>query len=70
MAWEANKPLVMEEIEVAPPQANEVRIKVRTIYFQDFTIQKSVVTLKSSSGCVVEQVNRIWSPESRFVQDF
>ncbi|XP_075879589.1 alcohol dehydrogenase 1 [Nelusetta ayraudi] len=28
VAWEPNTPLVMEEIEVAPPQANEVRIKV------------------------------------------
>lgn len=29
MAWEPNKPLVIEEIKVAPPEANEVRIKVR-----------------------------------------
>ncbi|KAM6946219.1 alcohol dehydrogenase 1-like [Aplochiton taeniatus] len=28
VAWEPNKPLVMEEIEVAPPQANEIRIKI------------------------------------------
>ncbi|XP_040055593.2 alcohol dehydrogenase 1 [Gasterosteus aculeatus] len=28
VAWEPNKPLVMEEIEVAPPQAHEVRIKI------------------------------------------
>ncbi|XP_054469897.1 alcohol dehydrogenase 1-like [Anoplopoma fimbria] len=28
VAWEPNKPLVMEEIEVAPPQANQVRIKI------------------------------------------
>uniref|UniRef100_A0A672JCK5 Enoyl reductase (ER) domain-containing protein n=1 Tax=Salarias fasciatus TaxID=181472 RepID=A0A672JCK5_SALFA len=28
VAWEPNKPLVIEEIEVAPPQANEVRIKI------------------------------------------
>ncbi|XP_076017104.1 alcohol dehydrogenase 1-like [Genypterus blacodes] len=28
VAWEPNKPVVMEEIEVAPPQANEVRIKI------------------------------------------
>ncbi|XP_051246145.1 alcohol dehydrogenase 1 isoform X5 [Dicentrarchus labrax] len=28
VAWEPNKPLVMEEIEVAPPEANEVRIKI------------------------------------------
>uniref|UniRef100_A0A3B5QNI9 Alcohol dehydrogenase 1-like n=2 Tax=Xiphophorus maculatus TaxID=8083 RepID=A0A3B5QNI9_XIPMA len=28
VAWEPNKPLVIEEIEVAPPQANEVRIQI------------------------------------------
>ncbi|XP_070834785.1 alcohol dehydrogenase 1-like [Chaetodon trifascialis] len=28
VAWEPNKPLVIEEIEVAPPQAKEVRIKI------------------------------------------
>uniref|UniRef100_A0A8C2ZAW4 Enoyl reductase (ER) domain-containing protein n=1 Tax=Cyclopterus lumpus TaxID=8103 RepID=A0A8C2ZAW4_CYCLU len=28
VAWEPNKPLVIEEIEVAPPQTNEVRIKI------------------------------------------
>ncbi|CAN9502557.1 unnamed protein product [Ophioblennius macclurei] len=28
VAWEPGKPLVMEEIEVAPPKANEVRIKM------------------------------------------
>ncbi|KPP62545.1 hypothetical protein Z043_119265 [Scleropages formosus] len=27
VAWEPNKPLVMEEIEVAPPGAHEIRIK-------------------------------------------
>lgn len=26
--WEANKPFSIEEIEVAPPKAHEVRIKV------------------------------------------
>ncbi|XP_008275489.1 alcohol dehydrogenase 1-like isoform X1 [Stegastes partitus] len=30
VAWALNKPLVIEEIEVAPPQANEVRIKIVT----------------------------------------
>uniref|UniRef100_A0A668S720 Enoyl reductase (ER) domain-containing protein n=1 Tax=Oreochromis aureus TaxID=47969 RepID=A0A668S720_OREAU len=29
VAWEPNKPVVIEEIEVAPPQANEVRIKCK-----------------------------------------
>ncbi|XP_056283042.1 alcohol dehydrogenase 1-like [Pseudoliparis swirei] len=28
VAWEPNKPLVIEEVEVAPPEANEVRIKI------------------------------------------
>ncbi|KAM9708309.1 alcohol dehydrogenase 1-like isoform 1-T2 [Menidia menidia] len=28
VAWEPDQPLVVEEIEVAPPQANEVRIKI------------------------------------------
>ena len=29
VAWEAGKPLSIEEVEVAPPKAHEVRIKVR-----------------------------------------
>ena len=28
VAWEAGKPLVIEEVEVAPPQAMEVRMKI------------------------------------------
>lgn len=28
VAWEAGKPLVMEEVEVAPPKGGEVRLKV------------------------------------------
>lgn len=28
MAWAANEPMKVEEIEVAPPQAGEVRVKV------------------------------------------
>ncbi|XP_029937597.1 alcohol dehydrogenase 1-like isoform X1 [Myripristis murdjan] len=28
VAWEPDKPLVIEEIEVAPPQANEIRVKI------------------------------------------
>ncbi|KAG6775278.1 hypothetical protein POTOM_018722 [Populus tomentosa] len=28
VAWEAGKPLVMEEVDVAPPQAMEVRLKI------------------------------------------
>jgi hypothetical protein len=29
IAWEAGKPLVIEQVEVAPPQAMEVRMKVK-----------------------------------------
>ncbi|XP_019737251.1 alcohol dehydrogenase 1-like isoform X1 [Hippocampus comes] len=28
VAWESNKPLTIEEIEVEPPQANQVRVKI------------------------------------------
>ena len=28
IAWEAGKPLSIEEVEVAPPQAMEVRLKI------------------------------------------
>ena len=28
VAWEAGKPLVIEEVEVAPPQKMEVRLKI------------------------------------------
>lgn len=28
MAWAANEPLKVEEVEVAPPQKGEVRVKV------------------------------------------
>ncbi|KAK3405152.1 hypothetical protein EUGRSUZ_K01401 [Eucalyptus grandis] len=28
VAWEANKPLVIEDVQVAPPQAGEVRVKI------------------------------------------
>jgi hypothetical protein len=28
VAWEPNKPLTIETVEVAPPQAHEVRVKI------------------------------------------
>ena len=31
VAWEAKKPLTLETIEVAPPKAGEVRIKVNSL---------------------------------------
>ncbi|KAL0560379.1 hypothetical protein IC582_000781 [Cucumis melo] len=33
VAWKAGKPLVIEEVEVAPPQSNEVRVKILFIAF-------------------------------------
>uniref|UniRef100_A0A8C7WRZ6 Uncharacterized protein n=1 Tax=Oryzias sinensis TaxID=183150 RepID=A0A8C7WRZ6_9TELE len=35
VAWEPNKAVGIEEIEVAPPQENEVRIKVRECSCKD-----------------------------------
>lgn len=29
VAWEAGKPFSIEEVEVAPPKAHEVRVKVK-----------------------------------------
>lgn len=28
VSWEAKKPLVLEDVEVAPPKKNEVRVKI------------------------------------------
>ena len=45
VAWEAGKPLVMEEVEVAPPQTMEVRLKIlftslcrSDVYFWEATV--------------------------------
>ncbi|KAL6511969.1 alcohol dehydrogenase [Orobanche gracilis] len=49
VAWEAGKPLVIEEVEVAPPQKMEVRVKIlftslchTDIYFWEAKAQDSV----------------------------
>ncbi|PPD75387.1 hypothetical protein GOBAR_DD27694 [Gossypium barbadense] len=49
VAWEAGKPLVIEEVEVAPPQAMEVRLKIlftslchTDVYFWEAKIVESV----------------------------
>lgn len=46
VAWEAGKPLVIEEVEVAPPQAQEVRLKIlytslchTDVYFWEAKVQ-------------------------------
>jgi len=40
VAWEARKPLVMEQVEVAPPPAMEVRLKIlfTSLYHTDATL--------------------------------
>ncbi|KAH6824115.1 alcohol dehydrogenase 1 [Perilla frutescens var. hirtella] len=65
VAWEAGKPLVIEEVEVAPPQKMEVRIKIlytslcRTdVYFWEAKAQDSVFPriLGHEAAGIVESV--------------
>lgn len=50
VAWEAGKPLVIEKVEVAPPQANEVRVQIKytslchtDIYFWEAKVSKYII---------------------------
>lgn len=52
MAWEAGKPLVMEEVDVAPPQKMEVRLKIlytslchTDVYFWEAKVNKTKLLL-------------------------
>ncbi|KAL4565815.1 hypothetical protein LXL04_029921 [Taraxacum kok-saghyz] len=65
VAWEAGKPLVMEEVEVAPPQKMEVRIKIlftslchTDVYFWEAEGQNPVFPriFGHEAGGVVESV--------------
>ncbi|KAJ3684581.1 hypothetical protein LUZ61_013745 [Rhynchospora tenuis] len=65
VAWEAGKPLVIEEVEVAPPQAMEVRIKIlytalchTDVYFWEAKGQTPVFPriLGHEAGGIVESV--------------
>ncbi|CAN6475764.1 unnamed protein product [Victoria cruziana] len=65
VAWEAGKPLVMEEVEVAPPQAMEVRVKIlftslchTDVFFWDCKTQKPLFPriLGHEAGGIVESV--------------
>eukprot|EP00058_Branchiostoma_floridae_P016397 XP_002601885.1 hypothetical protein BRAFLDRAFT_86362 [Branchiostoma floridae] len=65
VAWEAKKPLVIETIEVAPPKAHEVRIKVLATgvcHTDAYTLSgadsegKFPVVLGHEGGGVVESV--------------
>uniref|UniRef100_A0A3Q4GXW2 Alcohol dehydrogenase 1-like n=1 Tax=Neolamprologus brichardi TaxID=32507 RepID=A0A3Q4GXW2_NEOBR len=65
VAWESRKPLVIEEIEVAPPQANEVRVKIvatslchSDLYFLYESLDKSLfpTILGHEAAGIVESV--------------
>lgn len=65
VAWEAGKPLVMEEVEVAPPQKMEVRVKILVtslchtdVYFWEAKGQTPVFPriLGHEAGGIVESV--------------
>ncbi|XP_061649740.1 alcohol dehydrogenase 1-like isoform X1 [Phyllopteryx taeniolatus] len=65
VAWEPNKPLTIEEIDVEPPQANEVRVKIvatglcRTdLFYLDETDKKDIfpMVLGHEGAGIVESV--------------
>jgi alcohol dehydrogenase class-P len=65
VAWEAGKPLVIEEVEVAPPQKNEVRLKIlftalchTDVYFWEAKGQNPLFPriLGHEAGGIVESV--------------
>ncbi|THG01995.1 hypothetical protein TEA_002561 [Camellia sinensis var. sinensis] len=65
VAWEAGKPLVIEEVEVAPPQKMEVRVKIlytslchTDVYFWEAKGQNPVFPriLGHEAGGIVESV--------------
>ncbi|CAN6458574.1 unnamed protein product [Victoria cruziana] len=65
VAWEAGKPLVMEEVEVAPPQAMEVRVKIlftalchTDVYFWEAKGQKPLFPriFGHEAGGIVESI--------------
>ncbi|TYH76794.1 hypothetical protein ES332_D04G111000v1 [Gossypium tomentosum] len=67
VAWEAGKPLSVEEIEVAPPQKNEVRVKIHftslchtDVYFWEAKGQNPLFPriLGHEAGGVVESVGK------------
>ncbi|KAB1220918.1 alcohol dehydrogenase, partial [Morella rubra] len=65
VAWEAGKPLVIEEVEVAPPQVDEVRLKIlytalchSDVYFWEAKGQKPLFPriFGHEAGGIVESV--------------
>ncbi|BAT13174.1 Os11g0210300 [Oryza sativa Japonica Group] len=68
VAWEAAKPLVIEEVEVAPPQAMEVRVKIlftslchTDVYFWEAKGQTPVFPriFGHEAGGIVESVGEV-----------
>ncbi|KAK7006070.1 NAD/NADP dependent alcohol dehydrogenase, partial [Halocaridina rubra] len=45
VAWEANKPMTIEEIEVAPPKAREIRVKIAAtgVCHTDVSVLKGIM---------------------------
>lgn len=57
VAWEAGKPLVIEEVEVAPPQKDEVRVKIlftalchTDVYFWEAKVTNKLLKFSHLSG--------------------
>ncbi|CAO3588376.1 unnamed protein product [Absidia cylindrospora] len=64
VAWEAGKPLSIETIEVAPPKANEVRIKIlyTGVCHTDFILSQAVIPKVCSPPCLDMKVAVLWNP--------
>lgn len=72
VAWEAKKPLVLEEIEVAPPREGEIRVKIlySALCHTDVYTQsgqdpegKFPCILGHEGAGVVESVGKVWKIE-------
>jgi len=55
VAWEAGKPLSIEEVEVAPPQAMEVRVKIlfTSLCHTDVYFWEAKVSNQPSHICIL-----------------
>ncbi|KAK7838103.1 alcohol dehydrogenase 1 [Quercus suber] len=61
VAWEAGKPLVIEEVEVAPPQAMELAgkdISRKEIRFRTIDLQSNIVFLVILVLRIVESIGK------------
>lgn len=69
VAWEAGKPLSLEDIEVLPPRANEVRIQIyytgvchTGAYPRGFHRFRTVLTLRKMPTPCLVRTPRVLSP--------